>query len=216
MYTNPKIRVNRPFAGGADAYTGFGAQALLWRSRGSRVDIWALCARLALNSRPPNLYTFIAVITSNFVVDWLNNPTFWAGFSAWIFAQLAKLAASYVETRKIDPGFIFWLGGMPSSHSALVSAVTTSVGIRAGFDSALFAVAFGFAAIVMFDAQSVRRAAGEQARLLNQIVEEFFREHHFSQEKLVELLGHTRLEVIFGLILGVITAVLVHGLAKVV
>lgn len=172
--------------------------------------------KLALNKGPSNLYMCELVTTTHFFVDWLHNPTFWAGFSAWILAQLAKLVASYIETRRIDPGFIFWLGGMPSSHSAMVSAVATSVGIRAGFDSALFAATFGFAAIVMFDAQSVRRAAGEQAKLLNQIVDELFREHRFSQEKVVELLGHTRLEVLFGMLLGVVTALLVHGIARVV
>lgn len=101
-------------------------------------------------------------------------------------------------------------GGMPSSHSSMVSALATSIGLTAGFGSPLFALALGFALVVMFDAQSFRRAAGQQARLLNQIVEELFKEHHFSEKKLAELLGHTRYEVFFGMLLGILIAILFH------
>lgn len=145
--------------------------------------------------------------------SWWHNATIWAGFAAWLLAQLAKLLGAFIETRKIDFGFMFRLGGMPSSHSALTCAVATSVGLRHGFDSAVFAAAAALAAIVMIDAASVRRAAGQQARLLNQIVEEFFQQHHLSQEKLAELLGHTRLEVLLGMVLGVLAAIMVHSLA---
>lgn len=93
-------------------------------------------------------------------------------------------------------------------------AVATSVGLRVGWDSPLFAVALGVALIVMVDAQTVRRAAGQQARLVNQIVDELFKEHRLSQQKLVELLGHTRMEVLLGGLLGIVTALLVHGLLK--
>ena len=99
---------------------------------------------------------------------------------------------------------------MPSSHSASVSAAAMSVGIRCGFGSAVFATAFALAAIVMVDAQSVRRAAGQQARLLNQIVDELFHSHHLSQQKLVEFLGHTRVEVLLGMLLGIAVALLMH------
>lgn len=80
-----------------------------------------------------------------------------------------------------------------------------------GLDSTTFAVTLAFAIVVMFDAQSVRRAAGMQARLLNQIVQELLKDHHLSKEKLAELLGHTRHEVFAGMMLGIVTALLVHA-----
>ena len=95
---------------------------------------------------------------------------------------------------------------MPSAHSAMASSVATAMGLAEGFASPMFALAFCFAAVVMFDAQSVRAAAGKQARLLNQIVDELFKEHHLSEVKLKELLGHTRLEVFFGMVIGVFSA----------
>ena len=135
----------------------------------------------------------------------------WAGFAAWFIAQFIKLFIHFIRTRKFDPAFMFRLGGMPSSHSAAVSAVATSIGVTCGFGSPIFAVAFCLAAIVMIDAQSVRRAAGQQARLVNQIVDELFKTHRFPQHKLVELLGHTRVEVLLGMLLGIITALLLDS-----
>ena len=145
---------------------------------------------------------------------WLDNVTVWSGLAAWFIAQTAKLLGNFVETRKVDPALFLALGGMPSSHSASVSAVATSVGLCEGFNSPIFAVALAFALIVMIDAQSVRKAAGEQARLLNQVVEELFKEHKLSQEKLAELLGHTRMEVTLGMVMGVLTAILFHAFWK--
>ena len=145
---------------------------------------------------------------------WVHNVTFWSGLAAWFIAQTAKLIGSFVETKRLDPALFLALGGMPSSHSASVSAVATSVGLCVGFDSPVFALAVAFALIVMIDAQGVRKAAGEQARLLNQIVEELFQEHKLSQEKLAELLGHTRMEVTLGMVMGVLTAILVHAFWK--
>lgn len=141
----------------------------------------------------------------------VHNVTFWAGVAAWVLAQLIKLLITYLRTGKLDPAFLLRLGGMPSSHSAMVCAVATSIGLTDGFDSPLFALATALAVIVMVDAQSVRRAAGQQARLLNQIVDELFKQHRLSQQKLAEFLGHTRLEVFFGFLLGILVALLLHG-----
>ena len=150
-------------------------------------------------------------MTPRFFIEIAHNETFWAGVAGWILAQLAKGIGSFVEKRRIDSSLLLQLGGMPSSHSASVSAVAISVGLRCGFDSAVAALAICFAAIVMIDAQSVRRAAGEQARLLNQIIDELFKEHRLSQEKLAELLGHTRLEVALGMIMGILIALWIHS-----
>ena len=138
-------------------------------------------------------------------------PWYWSSFIGWTLAQVIKMTTGFVKTGQIDFRYLLSTGGMPSAHSAAVCALATSVGIRSGLGSTTFAVALAFAIIVMFDAQSVRRAAGQQARILNRIVAEFFKEHHLSKQKLAELLGHTRLEVFFGLLLGVLVALLLHA-----
>jgi hypothetical protein len=145
---------------------------------------------------------------------WYQNVTVWAGLSAWFIAQFIKLFIHFIKTHKYDPAFMFRLGGMPSSHSAAVSSVATSIGITCGFGSSIFAVSFCLAAIVMIDAQSVRRAAGQQARVVNQIVDELFKTHRFPQHKLVEFLGHTRVEVLLGMLLGIVTALLVDSFVQ--
>ncbi len=122
---------------------------------------------------------------------------------AWLIAQSIKFTRHGLRHQELDFRFFVSTGGMPSAHSAAVSALATSVGLRAGWDSPVFATALCFAIIVMFDAQSVRRAAGQQARILNQIVAELFQQHHLSTHKLAELLGHTRLEVGAGMLLGI-------------
>ena len=140
-----------------------------------------------------------------------HNITLLAGVASWLLAQVIKLATFVIREHKFDYGFLFRLGGMPSSHTASAAACATSVGLRAGFGSSVFAVALGMLALIMIDAQSVRRAAGAQARLMNQMAEEFYRDHKFSPERLVEFLGHTRLEVVLGAFLGIAVALFMHG-----
>ena len=142
--------------------------------------------------------------------DLFTNITLLAGIASWLAAQFIKLFLFLWRERKFDYGFLFRLGGMPSSHTSSAAACATSVGLRAGWNSPVFAVAVGLLALIMIDAQSVRRAAGVQARLLNQMAEEFYRNHKFSPEKLVEFLGHTRLEVLMGALLGIGMALLMH------
>lgn len=134
------------------------------------------------------------------------HPSFWAALFGWLVAQSIKMVCSFIETRRLDFSYMVSTGGMPSAHSAMASALATSLGLCQGFDSALFALGIAFAIVVMFDAQSVRKAAGEQAKLLNQIVDELLHEHHLSENKLKELLGHTRLEVFMGFLTGIATA----------
>ena len=143
--------------------------------------------------------------------DFIHNITLWAAVAGWLIAQFIKLATYAIRERKFDYGFLFRLGGMPSSHTSSAAACAMSVGLRTGFGSPVFSVALGMLALIMIDAQSVRRAAGQQARLLNQMAEEFYRQHKFSPEKLVEFLGHTRMEVLLGALLGIAIALLMHG-----
>lgn len=141
-----------------------------------------------------------------------HNTSFWAAFFGWLIAQSTKMIINLKQTGRVDFQYMVSLGGMPSAHSAMVSALASSIGFTSGFDSTPFLIALALAFIVMFDASTVRRATGQQARLLNQIVSELFKEHHLSQRKLKELLGHTRLEVLVGMMIGVATALLVNAI----
>jgi len=128
-----------------------------------------------------------------------------AGFAAWMTAQFCKLLSSVIQRRDVDFAYFVSTGGMPSAHSATVSSLATAVGITEGFDTATFAVAFALAAITMFDASTVRLAAGRQARILNQIVQEMRQTHKLPPfPKLKELLGHTRFEVLMGMAVGIL------------
>lgn len=120
-----------------------------------------------------------------------------------LIAQALKIVFGYITNRKLQLKRLFETGGMPSSHSAFIVSLTVGIGRLNGFDSSIFALAFVFASIVMYDAMGVRRAAGEHARLLNLILskDNAFR---FDNKKLKELLGHTPFEVLGGLILGLI------------
>jgi len=142
------------------------------------------------------------------------SPTFWSAIVGWMVASILKILVNGLRTRRVDFHYLTSLGGMPSAHSAMVSALATSVGLGEGFGSAIFVVTLVFALIVMFDASTVRRAAGLQARLLNQVVEGIRQEHHVPTQKLREILGHTRLEVFGGMLVGVAVGVLMNLLMK--
>lgn len=134
------------------------------------------------------------------------NLSLWAVALAWVLAQAIKFASTLARERRVDFACFVSTGGMPSTHSASVSALAVSTGLAEGCDSTLFAIAVVVALVVMFDAQSVRRAAGHQAALLNQIIAELFKDRHVSHGKLKELLGHTPLEVFAGMAVGGVVA----------
>ncbi len=134
---------------------------------------------------------------------------FWAPFCSWMVAQLTKMAIAFMRTRKLDFRCLVSTGGMPSAHSAMVCGLCTAIGLTTGFGEPVFMVALAFSLITMFDAATVRQAAGEQARLLNEIIEEIRLTHHFPERKLKELLGHTRLEVFLGMIVGILVGIVV-------
>ena len=122
----------------------------------------------------------------------------------WFFIQLFKLVYDLVTTKKFNFKRILGAGGMPSSHSAVVVSVATMIGKDIGVDTPMFALALLFSLIVMYDAAGVRRAAGKQARLLNKIVQTPGLTGLEVQEKLVEVLGHTPIQVFVGALIGVI------------
>lgn len=137
----------------------------------------------------------------------MQNGVLWASLAACLLAQVIKGVGDVIKNRKLNVRVVLGSGGMPSSHSALVTALATGVGQIDGWDSIEFALATVFAIIVMYDAAGVRRAAGKQARILNQMIDELFQEEHkFNEERLKELLGHTPVQVFVGSALGILVS----------
>jgi acid phosphatase family membrane protein YuiD len=127
----------------------------------------------------------------------------------WLLIQIEKFVVEFIRTKKINLKRLMGAGGMPSSHSAVVTSLAVLVGKSEGFDSPIFAIAFILAAVVMYDAAGVRRAAGKQAELLNKIVETPGLTNAQVGERLAEVLGHTPLQVFVGAILGVLVGIIV-------
>lgn len=128
--------------------------------------------------------------------------------SVWLCIQLFKVIWDLVVTHKFNFKRILGAGGMPSSHSAVVTSIATMIGKTQGINSPIFALAVMFAFVVMYDAAGVRRAAGKQAKLLNKLVETPGLSNIQVQEKLVEVLGHTPMQVIVGAAIGVIVGLI--------
>ncbi|MCD6093957.1 MAG: divergent PAP2 family protein [Candidatus Omnitrophica bacterium] len=138
----------------------------------------------------------------------IHNRLFWAIFFAWFLAQSIKIMTNiFKRKQRFNFKWFANAGGMPSSHSATVGALATGVGLRWGFDSDIFAFALLFSLITIFNAAVFRRNAGKQAEILNKIVEDIYAKRGVKKEKLIELLGHTPLEVIVGVLLGIAVAV---------
>lgn len=130
------------------------------------------------------------------------NLVLWLSFFGWAAAQVLKVLINLAQTRSWDLKLALSSGGMPSSHSACVCACAVSIGIRYGWDTPAFAVAVVMAIVVMYDAFNVRRAAGEQAKVLNIMMENWSDPEIFNKN-LKELLGHTPLQVVMGALLGI-------------
>ncbi len=128
----------------------------------------------------------------------------------WFAAQLLKVIFVLMFDKKLDIRRFVGTGGMPSSHSSFVMSLTAYTGLSEGFNSTLFAVCFVIAFVVMYDAAGIRRAAGKQAEILNQIIENWDESPQIKGKRLKELLGHTPFEVIAGAAVGIIVAVLFY------
>jgi len=142
----------------------------------------------------------------------LYNTVLIAGVVAWGLAQLLKVPIRFLVARQWDWALLLRAGGMPSSHSALVAAVAHAIGLFVGFDTPLFALALTLAIIVIYDATGIRRQAGKQAEIINAMITDLARGHPLKEAQLREVLGHTPLEALAGMLLGVATAQLVWWL----
>ena len=141
----------------------------------------------------------------------LNNRILVAAALAWLAAQFTKTIYEGLRYRELKFSRLVSSGGMPSSHSALVSSLATAAGRIAGIGSPTFAVAVVLAGIVMYDAAGVRRAVSIQARILNQMIDEAFQGQPFAEKRLRELIGHTPIQVLIGALLGIGIGLIVAG-----
>ncbi len=139
----------------------------------------------------------------------LNNRILLAAFLAWAIAQVSKTILDLFRQRKLILSRLVSSGGMPSSHSALVTGLATSTGRVMGVGSAAFAIAVVVASIVMYDAAGVRRAVSIQARILNQMIDEAFQGSPMAEKRLRELIGHTPIQVFVGALLGICVGLIV-------
>ena len=136
----------------------------------------------------------------------LQNHVLLTAIAGWFIAQVLKVPVNYLRERKWNWALFFAAGGMPSSHSALVTSTAMGAGLNYGFNSPIFAVAVALAMIVVYDATGVRRQAGMQAQTINILVEELLQGHPISEQHLREVRGHTPLEAMGGVLIGLVTA----------
>lgn len=135
-----------------------------------------------------------------------SNPILYRAMLAWLIAQGSKVIIAWAKAGRFDWERVTGAGGMPSAHSAIVSALSTAAIRFTGFQSPITAITLTFAMIVMYDATGVRQAAGKQAEALNKIIHQFRLHKHISEIPLKELLGHTPVEVLVGAMLGIAIA----------
>jgi len=148
--------------------------------------------------------------TDSVLAQWCHNRIFFVGFWSWVIAQTIKVFLGVLREKRFNFRWFVGSGGMPSSHAALTTGLMTSIGLYYGFDSGLFAMAFAFMVITMFDAQGVRRQSGHQAEALNKIIDDLYANKGVQEERLKELFGHTPVEVFAGGFVGIVIALLFY------
>jgi uncharacterized protein len=136
------------------------------------------------------------------------HPILWAALASGLTAQIYKVVVESIRERRLKLYRFFETGGMPSSHTAVVTALAVGAWREAGFDSPLFAITAVFSLYFILEATGLRQEVGKQARVLNEILDELIETHHFAREKTRELLGHTWSEVLGGFLLGLVLTLL--------
>lgn len=143
----------------------------------------------------------------NSLVELFSNKILWVAVLSWFIAQFLKIVVTLLQEHRLDFTKFWASGGMPSSHSAFVMALTGSVGQLYGLDSPYFAISMVFSFIVMYDAANVRLEAGKQAAVINQIIAVLENPDLNPEDRLKEILGHTPIQVLAGGILGVLVSI---------
>jgi acid phosphatase family membrane protein YuiD len=138
--------------------------------------------------------------------DIFENYVLWTALVGWLLAQGLKPFIEYLRKHKWNWALLFAAGGMPSSHSSLVTSTALAAGLYTGFENPLFAVTLAFAMVVVYDAMGVRRQSGMQAKKINILVEELLKGHPINEKHLLEAVGHTPLEALGGVLLGIVVA----------
>lgn len=167
--------------------------------------------------------SYLTAMKGVYTLDLLHNFPLFASLAAIFFAQFVKVPIQFIATRKWNWSLLTSTGGMPSSHSAAVTALSTGVALNHGLESSIFAISAVFAIITMFDATGVRRHAGEQATVLNKLVVDFNKfveeakvwpkkAEQEKQKQLKELLGHQPIEVFFGGLTGILLTLFLYFL----
>ena len=144
------------------------------------------------------------------LVEFSKNYIFGTTVAAWIIAQSIKVLLGIFREKRFNFRWFVGTGGMPSSHAAGVSALSTSIGVAYGFDSALFAVTLVFTLIVLFDSQGVRFSTGKMAGVLNKMLDDIYWKKRLDDKQLKEFLGHTPIEVFAGIALGIVVSLLLY------
>lgn len=144
----------------------------------------------------------------NNLIGFIQNKYIYIPLLLWFFIQLYKVIYDLITTKRFNFKRIIGAGGMPSSHSAIVTGLATLIGKYEGVDTPIFAISLILALVVMYDACGVRRAAGKQAALLNKIIDTPGLTGVQVREKLVEALGHTPVQVFVGALIGIIVGLI--------
>ncbi len=148
--------------------------------------------------------------SESILIQVIENKILMVTVAVWAVAQGIKVVSGIIREKRFNFKWFVGTGGMPSSHAAGAVALATSCGFEKGFDSVFFALATVFALVTMFDAQSVRRATGQQAELLNKILDDMYWKGKIESEKLRELIGHTPFQVLVGALLGLFLAIIFY------
>ncbi len=144
------------------------------------------------------------------LIEFTKNYVVYSAALAWLIAQTIKVILGVIREKRFNFMWFVGTGDMPSSHAAGVAALASSIGLYAGFDTPLFALVLLFAIVVLFDAQGVRRSSGQQAQILNKILDDIYWRKKIQEERLKELLGHTPIEILAGVAIGVLISLLCY------
>ena len=143
------------------------------------------------------------------ILEILGNRVIQAAALAWAVAQALKVMLTLAISRRFDKSRVLGSGGMPSSHSAMACAMLMTIGFREGFSSSIFALAFCFSGVVMYDAAGVRRSTGKNAAVINLLMDMLSGNGYtFDEKRLKELVGHTPIQVLAGALLGTLIGTL--------